>query len=217
MGFKHILKRLLRTPLFTALTILTLAIGIGANTAIFSVVDGILLRPSAFSHPGRTRRRRSHARPASTFQTPEQPPSYISPIATTSKTFQDIGLWNTDTSSLTGLAEPEEIRSLNVTPSVLPILKLQPFVGRVFSEDDGKPGQPPTSVLSVRLLAIEVWRRWIGGRSHGSCSTDDDGSHRRAAGAFRFLDTRPGRRACRSSSIAARSFWGSSTSRPSHA
>src|SRR3954467_9620550 len=48
MAFKHILKRLVRTPLFTALTVLTLAIGIGANTAIFSVVEGILLRPLPF-------------------------------------------------------------------------------------------------------------------------------------------------------------------------
>src|SRR4051812_33063435 len=133
MGFKHILKRLLRTPLFTALTVLTLAIGIGANTAIFSVVEGILLRPLPFYHADDLVAV-DHAAPGVNLPKAGAAPFLYFTYRDESKTFEDIGLWNTETSSLTGLAEPEEIRSLNVTPSVLSILKVQPLAGRTFSD-----------------------------------------------------------------------------------
>jgi hypothetical protein len=51
MRFRHLLRRLARTPMFTAITALTLALGIGANSAIFSVIDGILLKPLPYQHP----------------------------------------------------------------------------------------------------------------------------------------------------------------------
>src|SRR5215468_10680769 len=137
MGFKHVLKRFARTPLFTALTVLTLAIGIGANTVIFSVVEGILLRPLPFNHSDELVAV-DHSAPGVNLPNAGAAPFLYFTYRDDSKTFQDIGLWNTDTASLTGLAEPEEIRSLNVTPGILPILRVQPLLGRVFSEDEGK-------------------------------------------------------------------------------
>src|SRR6266550_617640 len=141
MDFKHILKRFLRTPLFTALTVLTLAIGIGANTAIFSVVEGILLRPLPFSHPDELVAV-DHSAPGVNLENAGAAPFLYFTYREESKSFQDIGLWRADTASLTGLAEPEEIRSLDVTPDVLPILGVQPLLGRAFSENDGKDAQP---------------------------------------------------------------------------
>lgn len=123
MGFKHILKRLLRTPLFTALTVVTLAIGIGANTAIFSVVEGILLRPLPF-YGADDLVAVDHAAPGVNLPNAGAAPFLYFTYRDQSKTFEDVGLWNTDTASVTGLAEPEEIRSLNVTPNVLSILKV---------------------------------------------------------------------------------------------
>src|SRR4029079_11907890 len=113
MDLKHILKRLLRTPLFTAVTVLTLAIGIGANTAIFSVVEGILLRPLPFPDPDELVAV-DHTAPGVNLENAGSAPFLYFTYREDSKTFQDMGLWTTDTASLTGLAEPEEIRTLNV-------------------------------------------------------------------------------------------------------
>jgi predicted permease len=190
MGFKHILKRLLRTPLFTALTVLTLAIGIGANTAIFSVVEGILLRPLPFSHADELVAV-DHTAPGVNLPSVGAAPFLYFTYRDHSKTFEDVGLWNTDTASLTGLAEPEEIRSLNVTPNVLSILKVQPLVGRPFSEADGKSEQP----LTV-MLTYGYWRTKFGGdRSVVGRTITLDGRSREVIGvlpeAFRFLDRQP--------------------------
>jgi predicted permease len=190
MGFKHILKRLLRTPLFTALTVLTLAIGIGANTAIFSVVEGILLRPLPLYHADELVAV-DHSAPGVNLPDAGAAPFLYFTYRDQSKTFEDVGLWNSDTASLTGLAEPEEIRSLNVTPNVLSILKVQPLAGRSFSESDGKSEQP----LTV-MLTYGYWRTKFGSdRSVVGRTITLDGRSREIIGVlpdtFRFLDTRP--------------------------
>ena len=70
--------------------------------------------------------------------------------------FQDVGLWNTGTVSVTGLAEPEEVPALFVTDGVLPMLGVQPMLGRVFSKTDDTPGSPETVVLTCGILAVEI-------------------------------------------------------------
>jgi len=190
MGFKHILKRLLRTPLFTTLTVLTLAIGIGANTAIFSVVEGILLRPLPFYQADELVAV-AHSAPGVNLKNAGAAPFLYFTYRDESKTFEDVGLWNSGTTSLTGLAEPEEIRSLNLTPNVLPILKVQPAVGRTFSETDGKSQQP----LTV-MLTYGYWRTKFGGdRSIVGRTITLDGRSREVIGVlaetFLFLDVRP--------------------------
>jgi predicted permease len=190
MGFKHILRRLLRTPLFTALTVLTLAIGIGANTAIFSVIEGILLRPLPFFQADELVAV-DHAAPGVNLPNAGAAPFLYFTYREESRTFEDVGLWNSGTVSLTGLAEPEEIRSLNVTPNVLPILKVQPLFGRTFSEPDGKSEQP----LTV-MLTDGYWRTKFGGDQSivGRTITLDGRSHE-VIGVlperFLFLDVRP--------------------------
>ena len=190
MGFQHILKRLLRTPFFTALTITTLGIGIGANTAIFSVVEGILLRPLPLYHAEELVAV-DHTAPGVNLQNAGAAPFLYFTYRDQSKTFEDVGLWNTDTSSLTGLAEPEEVRSLNLTPNVLAILKVQPAIGRAFGEVDGKSDQP----LTV-MLTDGYWRAKFGGdRSVVGRTITLDGRPREVIGVlpetFRFLDKRP--------------------------
>jgi len=190
MGFKHILRRLLRTPLFTALTVLTLGIGIGANTAIFSVVEGILLRPLPFYQADQLVAV-DHTAPGVNLQNAGAAPFLYFTYREESKTFEDVGLVNSDTSSVTGLAEPEEIGTLNVTPNVLSILKVQPLVGRAFSEADGKSEQP----LTV-MLTYGYWRSRFGDdRSIVGRTITLDGRPREVVGVlpenFRFLDRRP--------------------------
>src|SRR3954470_17981768 len=190
MGFTHILKRLLRTPLFTALTVLTLAIGIDANTAIFGVVEGILLRPLPFYHADELVAV-DHSAPGVNLPKAGAAPFLYFTYREESKTFEDIGLWNTDTSSLTGLAEPDEIRSLNVTPSVLSILKVRPLAGRTFSDVEGNAGQPLTAILTYGY-----WRTKFGGDpSIVGRTITLDGRAREVVGvlpeSFQFLDVRP--------------------------
>src|SRR4051812_19543946 len=190
MGFQHILKRLLRTPLFTALTVVTLAIGIGANTAIFSVIEGILLRPLPFYHADELVAV-DHTAPGVNIPNAGAAPFLYFTYRDESKTFADIGVWNTDTASLTGLAEPEEIRSLNVTPSVLSILNVRPLAGRTFSDSDGHSGQPLTAILTYGY-----WRTKFGGdRSIVGRTITLDGRAREVVGVlpetFQFLDARP--------------------------
>jgi hypothetical protein len=107
------------------------------------------------------------------------------------KSFQDIGLWTTDTASLTGLAEPEEIRTLDTTPGVLPILGVQPLLGRTFLESEGKEGQPLTAILTYGY-----WRSKFGSDpSLVGRTITLDGRAREVIGvvpeSFRFLDTHP--------------------------
>src|SRR5918996_1305326 len=108
MGFRHIVKRLIRTPVFSGLTILTLAIGIAANTAIFSVIEAVLLEPLPFRDSDRLIAL-NHTAPGVNLENAGSAPFLHFTYRDESRTFQSVGLWSRGTASLTGLAEPEEI------------------------------------------------------------------------------------------------------------
>jgi predicted permease len=143
----HTLRRLLRSPLFTGVTLLTLAIGIGANTAIFSVIEGVLIKPLPYPDPDRLIAVWHTSPGLSIPQLPNAPSTWFT-YREESRTFEDIGLWRNDTNSVTGLAEPEEVPSLQVTDGLLGILGVQPAAGRLFNSRDMAPGAPETVVLS---------------------------------------------------------------------
>ena len=90
-------------------------------------------------------------------------------------------MWRTDTVSVTGLAEPEEVVSLDVTDGVLPILGVQPALGRSFTQADDAPGSPETVILTARILAIEVRRRSRRDRTADPARRPRARDHRRAA------------------------------------
>ena len=155
---KPVMRRLSRSPMFTAITLLTLAIGIGANTAIFSVLSGVLLKPLPYSNPdqlvgvwetasGLPNMPEVNASPATYFTFREE-----------GRTFQDIGLWRYDSVSVTGTGEPEQVDSLFVTDGTLPILGVQPIRGRWFTRKDDSPGSAETM-----MLAYGYWQRKFGG------------------------------------------------------
>src|SRR5713101_1647959 len=154
---RHVLRRLLHQPLFTAIAVATLAIGIGANAAIFSVVQGVLLKPLPFQHPGELVAVNHSAAGVGLKNAGTAPFLHFTYLAE-SKTLQDIGLWRGDTSSITGRGEPEEIEEIDVTHRILPILVVQPRLGRWFSEKDDTPGSPETV-----MLAYGYWRTKFGG------------------------------------------------------
>ena len=154
---RHVLRRLVGQPLFTAIAVATLAIGIGANAAIFSVVQAVLLKPLPFHHPDALVAV-DHAAPGVGLSHAGAAPFLHFTYAAESKTLQDIGLWRSDTSSITGRGEPEELDEIDVTHRVLPMLGVQPLLGRWFSEKDDAPGSPETV-----MLAYGYWRTKFGG------------------------------------------------------
>src|SRR5579864_9045748 len=118
---RQVMRRLGRTPMFTAITLLTLAVSIGANTAIFSVIEGVLLKPLPYTHP-EDLIEVSHSAPGVNIKDAGMAPSMYFIYHEQSRTFQDIGLYSHDSVSVTGVAEPEQVRALRVTDGTLPIL-----------------------------------------------------------------------------------------------
>src|SRR6185295_18571261 len=115
----------------------------GANTAIFSVAESVLLKPLPFPHADQLVAI-DHAAPGVNLKSVGAAPFLYFTYRDDARSFQDVGLWTSDTSSVTGLAQPEEIRTLVVT---LGILGIQPALGRAFSAKDDEPGSPETVIL----------------------------------------------------------------------
>jgi putative ABC transport system permease protein len=157
MRLNQVLRSLARMPLFSTVALLTLAIGIGANTAIFSVVQGVLLKPLPYPHSGELVAL-DHAAPALNLPRTGAAPFLYFTYREDGRVFQDVGLWNTGTVTVTGLAEPEETSTLFVTDGILPMLGVPPMLGRVFSKADDSPGTPETVVLTSGY-----WRSTFGG------------------------------------------------------
>ena len=154
---RHVVRRLLRSPLFSAVTLITLAIGIGANTAIFSVVNGVLLKPLPYPDPDRLIGVWQTAPGMGIKEVNASPATYFT-YREENRTFEDIGLWRHDSESVTGIGQPEQVDSLAVTDGTLPVLGIKPFRGRLFSRKDDSPGTPETV-----LLTYGYWQRKFGG------------------------------------------------------
>jgi putative ABC transport system permease protein len=177
--------------MFTGVTLVTLAIGIGANSAIFSVVNGVLLKPLPYSDPDRLVGL-WHAAPGIGFGKLNMSPAFYFTYREDGQTFQEVGLWTTGTVSVTGQAEPEQVSTLYVTDGTLPALGVQPVLGRRFSKQDDSPGTADTV-----MLLHEYWQRKFGGdRSVVGRTMMIDGRSREIIGilpeSFRFLDAKPG-------------------------
>jgi predicted permease len=151
------LRRLVREPLFTAVALLTLAVGIGANTAIFSVVNGILLKPLPYRHSEELVAVWMTA-PGLNIKDLNPGPSHYFIFREQNRTFQDIGLYVGSTVNITGSGEPEQASGLMVTDGLLPVLGATPLVGRSFNRTDDQPGSAETAILSYGY-----WQRKFGG------------------------------------------------------
>ena len=144
---RHTLRRLARSPMFTAISLVTLAIGIGANSAIFSLIEGVLLKPLPYPHSERLIAL-WHTAPGVNIKDLNLSPSLYYTYRDESRVFQNVGMWQDDTSSVTGISEPEEVPALLVTNRLLSILNVQPSIGRRFTESDDDPKSDRTAMLS---------------------------------------------------------------------
>ena len=154
---KHILRNLRRSPLFTAVALITIAVGIGANTAIFSVVNGILLKPLPYPDPGALVSVWQKAPALGIGEIDASPSDYFT-FREENHTFQNIGVWNSGSVSITGMAAPEQVRNIWVTVGVLDAIGIAPELGRVFTAKDDSPENPATA-----MLTYGYWQRRFGG------------------------------------------------------
>ncbi|HXV60584.1 MAG TPA: ABC transporter permease [Vicinamibacteria bacterium] len=153
---RHVVRKLLRTPGFTSVSILTLALGIGANAAIFSVVNGVLLKPLPFREPERLVGI-WHKGFGFEGGVTQSPATYFT-YREENQVFEDVGMWDNDFVTVTGLEEPERVDAILVTDGTLPILGVEPSLGRSFTPEDDAPGSPETVILSNGY-----WRSRFGG------------------------------------------------------
>jgi predicted permease len=184
---RQVLRRLGRAPLFTIVTLITLAAGVGANTVIFSVLEGVLLKPLPYPHPEQLI---GVWHTASAVNLPElsMAPSIYFIDREQSTTFQDIGLYNDDSLSVTGAGQPEQVRGLDVTDGTLAILGVRPALGRLFTREDDSPGTAETAMISYGY-----WQQKFGGAASViGRSIIADGKPREIIGVlpqgFHFLD-----------------------------
>ena len=158
---RHGLRALRHNPMFTAVALLTIAIGIGANTAVFSVVNSVLLKPLNYPHAEQLVSLHQVAPGAAGLADFESglhlSPSMYFTYAEHNRTFQSLGVWTTGTASVTGLAEPEQVRTVEVSDGVLQALDVPPTVGRWLSESDQVPRGPQRVMLSYGY-----WQRRFG-------------------------------------------------------
>jgi putative ABC transport system permease protein len=190
MTLRQVFRGLFQFPTFTLVVLATLAIGIGANAAIFSVVQGVILKPLPFPN-SEDLVVVDHTAPGVNLTSAGIAPFLYFTYREDGKTLQNAGVWRTDTVSVTGLAEPEEVVALAVTQELLPVLGVQPQLGRVFSQADDTPGSEDTVILTAGY-----WRQRFGAdRSVIGRRIQLDGTPTTVIGvlpdSFRFLDRKP--------------------------
>jgi predicted permease len=156
----HTLRRLARAPLFSCVAVLTLAVGIGSNAAIFSVVHGVLLKPLPFEDPDRLVGV-WHTAPGLGFDEVNQSPALHFYYAEHGRSFASIGMWDGGSATVTGTAEPEMVVTMSVTHQTLPLLGVEPVLGRSFTEIEDSPDGPQTVMLSHGY-----WQRRFGGQAN---------------------------------------------------
>jgi predicted permease len=187
------LRMLRHNSVFTTVGLLTIAIGIGANAAVFTVVNSVLLKPLHYPKAEELVSLHQVAPGAAGLADFENglllSPSMYFTYAENNRTFQSLGVWDTGTASVTGLAEPEQVRVVDLSDGVLQALDVAPEVGRWFSAADQVPNGPARAMLSYGY-----WQSRFGGdRSAIGRNIQVDSRPLEIIGVmpqgFRFVDT----------------------------
>ena len=184
---------LAKTPACAAVAVLTVAIGIGGTTAIFSVVNGVVLKPLPYSDPDRLVHLGLNLPGINQLNWPLSPADYFV-FCEQNRTFQDIALYTAGMNStgvpanITGIGEPEHVSAVRVTDRFLPVLAVTPLFGRSFTQADDSPGSAETV-----MLTYGYWQRKFGGdRSVIGKPIDINGTPHAIIGVlpqdFQFLD-----------------------------
>src|SRR5271155_5088307 len=150
---RHAVRTLAKSPLLTGVMVLSLAIGIGANTAIFSIVDALLLRPLPYPQPERLAAVWLHS-PAIGILRDWPSPGQYTDIQNENHSFAQMALAQSRTFTLTGREQPERVDGMRTQASLLEMLGAKTLLGRLLLPEEDKPGKPAVAILSDRL-----WKR----------------------------------------------------------
>src|SRR5262249_50693902 len=185
------LRGLRRAPAFTLVAVLTLALGIGATTAVFTVVYNVLIKPLPFPDSGALVSLKHTSLNANAGPPVGMAATLLLTYSRENRSFQHLGIWSRDTANVTGGVLPEEVTTLNVSVGTLPALGIQPAMGRWFSDEDHTLGAAETVIL-----IHGYWQRRFGGeRSVVGQQMLIDGRPRTVVGimpaSFRFLNETP--------------------------
>lgn len=148
---RYALRTLARRPGFTAIAVLTLALGIGATTAVFSVVQGVLLRSLPFPHAERLvdiKQVRAESRHPGEIGGATSPLASYRTWRTATAAFEDMAVYTGEDAVLTGMGPAERIMAWHVSANFLPLLGARPLLGRGFAPDEDSPGSAPVAILS---------------------------------------------------------------------
>ena len=154
---RHAFRALRHSPGFSVVTVLTLAVGIGVTTTMFSVVDAVLLEPLAYQDPGRVMTV-WESNPGIGIEQEQVAAGTFVDWRTRTRRFTDLAAYQNDGYVLTGRDEPAQLAGATVTPSLFGVLGVPPILGRTFSEEEGQPGAERVVVLSHGF-----WQRRFGG------------------------------------------------------
>src|SRR5271166_2135575 len=155
--FRYALRQLRRSPGFTAIAVVTLALGIGANTAIFSAVHAVLLKPLPYSDADRLVVVWEQNPHRGWFENIVSAANYLD-WRQQNHVFSGLAAFDDISFTLVGSGTPQEIPAQRVTSSLFSVLGVQPLRGRVFLPEEDKPGSSPVAVLSYGL-----WQQHYGG------------------------------------------------------
>jgi predicted permease len=156
---RYSLRGLWKKPAFTSITVITIGLGIAATTAIFGVVNGILIKPLAYPEPeSLVAVWHSGVIQGRVFEKMNLSALMYFAYREANQTSQNFGIFSGGFASVTGLVDPEQLPIESVTYEILPTLGVTPFLGRGFFIDDDSPGRPQTVILSYAY-----WQRRFGG------------------------------------------------------
>ena len=153
---RHGLRLMARAPAFTVVAVLTLALAIGANSAVFSVVNAVLLRPLPLPEPSRLMAVTESA-PSLEFPVlPFSAPDYLD-YERMQRSFASLGAYTVDDRDASGGAEAERVKAAAVTAGLFPTLGVPPALGRTFTPEEDRPGS------RVVVIGHGLWQRMLGG------------------------------------------------------
>jgi len=154
---RYAVRTLRKSPVFTTAAVLTMTLAIGANTAIFSVVNAILIQPLPFASPNRLMQ---VAEKNDKLQLPSFGASVLNYLSWKEQqhSFEDLAAIGYVSLALTGHGDPEQFQGNTISPSLISVLGSQPVIGRNFREGEDRPGAEPVAIISEAL-----WKRRFGG------------------------------------------------------
>jgi putative ABC transport system permease protein len=154
---RHSVRALLKAPVFTVVTIATLALGIGANSAIFSLVNAVLLRPLGYQEPDRLISIYEVIPESKVPRFGFSPPDYID-FVQYQHSYEAVGAYRSRSFELSGTGQPEQLTGAQITASMFPLLGVEAALGRTFLPEEAERNQP------VAILSFGLWQRAFGGR-----------------------------------------------------